>query len=72
MIYDDVVSFILQFFENFKIMNLVVINFIKIICGLMFDYFCNLCSEEVSRFSMFSNFYLDFFMIRFLKMNKLV
>lgn len=69
MIHDDAVSLTLQFFENFKIMNLVVTNLTKITCGSMFDHLPNLCSEA-SRSSMFSNFYLDFFMIRFLKMNK--
>lgn len=70
MIHDDAVSLTLQFFENLKILNLVVTNLTKITCGSMFDHLPNLCSEEASRSSMLSNFYLDFFMIRFLKMNK--
>lgn len=69
MIHDDAVSLTLQFFENLKILNLVS-NPTKITCGSMFDHLPNLCSEEASRSSMFSHFYLDFFMIRFLKMNK--
>lgn len=67
MIHDDAVSLTLQFFENLKILNF---DCNKITCGSMFDHLPNLCSEEASRSSMFSNFYLDFFMIRFLKMNK--